>query len=700
MTDHDDNTPEQSAEEDEHTKPTVRIDDDELADIVSEQKKAKPKGRGRGKRPSLASDDSEDETEGPVIELPPVRKADVDESADGPVIELPPIRKADVDESEDGPVIALPPSNKADADAQPSRAKRADDDDDDDDDPFGADIDALDDDSSDDSSDDGATGNSEDEAPKDPPEIDESLIDKDALWVVRRLRAKGYEAYLTGGCVRDVLLGREPKDFDVATAATPNQVRSVFRNCRLVGRRFRLAHVYFPGNKVIETATFRANPLDSHEEDELPEDLLLERDNVFGNIEEDARRRDLTINGLFYDPLAGKVIDFVQGREDIDARLIRTIGDPQIRFQEDPVRIIRAIKFATRLEFGIEKETLQAMKDQVGELARCSPPRLQEEIVRLLTSGHAARAMEMCADVGVFQVLMAELNQGLSVELAPAPVEQPAEPAAEQAADQAPAAEAGADDGDTKKADAQSDGDGNAPVTAASDDDNAPAGGEDATADANAEAVQAPTEGAPAGGESSDDEQRAKTKIVPVPSTPPPPPAAPEDRNARLATLLKTLDEVKERGAEITSAVAFATLLLPVWEAYLLSDQDEEKWLEDLTTAWGERLRLTRRDKDSLSILYGGLEQLSPPNRHGSKARHLVGRPWFREALLLYVISKHASGESLDDVAKWKAIANHYQKPYAALRPGEREPRPRRTRRSRGGSGGGGGRGRGRGRGR
>ncbi|MFZ9888256.1 MAG: poly(A) polymerase, partial [Myxococcota bacterium] len=137
------------------------------------------------------------------------------------------------------------------------------------------------------------------------PEIPLDLIDPEALWVVKRLRAKGYEAYLTGGCVRDLLLGIAPKDFDVATAAHPNQVKAVFRNCRLIGRRFRLAHVYFPDGKVIETATFRANPLDEMED--LPEDLLVERDNVFGTVEDDARRRALTINGLFYDPIAGRV---------------------------------------------------------------------------------------------------------------------------------------------------------------------------------------------------------------------------------------------------------------------------------------------------------------------------------------------------------------------------------------------------------
>jgi poly(A) polymerase len=208
------------------------------------------------------------------------------------------------------------------------------------------------------------------------PEIALDLIDADALWVVKRLRMKGYEAYLTGGCVRDLLLGRKPKDFDVATAAHPNQVRTVFRNCRLIGRRFRLAHVYFANGKVIETATFRANPIeiaaesaestgnestDDIQTDDTPQDYLVERDNVFGNVEQDARRRDLTINGLFYDPVAGKVIDYVDGRRDLEQQLIRTIGDPDIRFQEDPVRIMRAIKFATR--------------PCPAALRSCSPPR-------------------------------------------------------------------------------------------------------------------------------------------------------------------------------------------------------------------------------------------------------------------------------------------------------------------------------------
>src|SRR5687767_9730670 len=169
-------------------------------------------------------------------------------------------------------------------------------------------------------------------------------IDPDAAKVVQRLRRYDFAAYLVGGCVRDLLLGgRKPKDFDVATSATPNELRRLFRNCRIIGRRFRLAHIFF-GSKIIETSTFRANPREGEEETggESPpaegesQDLLIRRDNVFGSAEEDARRRDFTINGLFYDLETGQVIDYVKGMADLEARLVRTIGDPDVRLREDP----------------------------------------------------------------------------------------------------------------------------------------------------------------------------------------------------------------------------------------------------------------------------------------------------------------------------------------------------------------------------
>src|SRR5437868_7526302 len=150
---------------------------------------------------------------------------------------------------------------------------------------------------------------------KAPPEIPEELLDPDAVKVVRRLRRSGFLAYLVGGCVRDLLLGMRPKDFDVATSAHPNEVKETFRNSRLIGRRFRLAHVYFRGGKIIEVSTFRANPLD--ELTDLPQDLLIRHDNVFGDAEEDARRRDFTINALFYDVDEGRVVDHCGGKEDL-----------------------------------------------------------------------------------------------------------------------------------------------------------------------------------------------------------------------------------------------------------------------------------------------------------------------------------------------------------------------------------------------
>ena len=229
--------------------------------------------------------------------------------------------------------------------------------------------------------------------------LDRDAIDPDADRVVHKLTRAGYKAYLVGGCVRDLLLGRTPKDFDVATSATPNEIKAVFRNTRIIGRRFRLAHVFF-GAKIIETATFRANP-----RDEDDQDLLIRRDNVFGTEAEDARRRDFTINGLFYDIEREEVIDHVGGLADLATRLMRTIGGPDIRFQEDPVRMLRAIKFAARLDFGFDPATWRALLRWRGEISKCAPPRLLEEMHRLLRGGAARRSFELMVETGVLAVL-------------------------------------------------------------------------------------------------------------------------------------------------------------------------------------------------------------------------------------------------------------------------------------------------------
>ncbi|HSM93244.1 MAG TPA: polynucleotide adenylyltransferase PcnB [Anaeromyxobacteraceae bacterium] len=232
--------------------------------------------------------------------------------------------------------------------------------------------------------------------PAHEPEIPVERLDPDALRTIARLRHMGHQAFFVGGCVRDLLLDEKPKDFDVATDAHPGEVRAVFRNCRLIGRRFRLAHVYFRGGKVIEVATFRKNPTELGEEGaDEDADLLITRDNVFGTAEEDAVRRDFTVNGLFYDPATGEVIDYVGGREDLEARRIATIGDPEIRMREDPVRALRAIRFASRHGFTIAPDTFEAMRRHAGELARCAPPRVLEETFKILRCGGSARAFEL-----------------------------------------------------------------------------------------------------------------------------------------------------------------------------------------------------------------------------------------------------------------------------------------------------------------
>ena len=250
------------------------------------------------------------------------------------------------------------------------------------------------------------------------PDIDPSKLDPDALKVVNRLLQYGHQAYLVGGCVRDLLVGRTPKDFDVATSAVPSEVRGIFRNCRLIGRRFRLAHVYFKGGKIVEVSTFRANPSEVEEpaeggEGEGKEDFLISDDNVFGTAEQDARRRDFTINGLFYDVAGGRVIDFVGGLRDLRAREVRTIGDPEIRLREDPVRILRAVRFACRLQFDIESRTYAAAEGAVEDLPRCAPPRLLEDTFRILRGGVSSGGLELLAALDALKFLLPPVDAWL-----------------------------------------------------------------------------------------------------------------------------------------------------------------------------------------------------------------------------------------------------------------------------------------------
>lgn len=261
-------------------------------------------------------------------------------------------------------------------------------------------------------------------------------IDPDALKVLYRLHENGYIAYLVGGSVRDLLLERRPKDFDIGTSAQPHQIKKLFRNCWIIGRRFRLAHVKF-GPKTIEVATFRRQVPAADVDAEAAESQTVEvtdenrgnlavvtaparliyRDNTYGTPEEDAFRRDFTVNALFYDIATFSIIDYVGGLRDLEARVIRSIGEPDIRFLEDPVRMLRAVVLAARLEFTIDEPILESIALHKHEIERSAPARLVEEYYKILRSGHAKEALRQLRTTGLLKAITPELatdHEGLS----------------------------------------------------------------------------------------------------------------------------------------------------------------------------------------------------------------------------------------------------------------------------------------------
>ena len=275
--------------------------------------------------------------------------------------------------------------------------------------------------------------------PRSAHPISRRLIDPDALKVLYRLHEHNYVAYLVGGSVRDLLLDRRPKDFDIGTSAHPHHVKKLFRNCWIIGRRFRLAHVKF-GTKTIEVATFRrqvsaattpeaeiaeaeqaelngsAPPAGSADDEALEldarraQDRLIQRDNTYGTPEEDAFRRDFTVNALFYDIGTFSIIDYVGGLEDLNSRLIRCIGEPDVRFLEDPVRMLRAVVLAARLEFTIDAPILESIEIHKHEIARSAPARLLEEYFKILRSGHAREAFGQLRRTGLLRAITPELD--------------------------------------------------------------------------------------------------------------------------------------------------------------------------------------------------------------------------------------------------------------------------------------------------
>ena len=245
---------------------------------------------------------------------------------------------------------------------------------------------------------------------RDQHPVSRKQMSPEVLKVLYRLHRTGHLAYLCGGGVRDLLLGRNIDDFDVVTDAEPKRLKKVFGNCRLVGRRFRIAHIMFKGGKIIEVSTFRKQG----EEEETMDDgnsLLIKRDNTFGSPAEDAFRRDFTINGLYYNVADFSIIDYVDGRADLHAGLIRCIGDPNIRFQEDPIRILRGIRLAATLDFQVEESTWEAMKHQCHHIMECPASRIREEVMKILRRKNSRKGFALLADGGILEHLFPRLDE-------------------------------------------------------------------------------------------------------------------------------------------------------------------------------------------------------------------------------------------------------------------------------------------------
>ncbi len=229
-------------------------------------------------------------------------------------------------------------------------------------------------------------------------------IDTDALWIIQKLHQAGFPTYVVGGGVRDLIMGKKPKDFDIATAARPGQVRRYLRNCLLIGRRFRLAHVRF-GSKIIEVATFRSGENDG--------DLIV-RDNQWGTAQDDVQRRDFTVNGLFYDPFEQTILDYVGGYSDLLARTLKTIGDPTQRFHQDPVRMLRLLKFRARFDLTIDEKTYSALLSCKDALRMSSPARVLEELLRMLESGYSKPFFTELVSTELLKTILPDLHHHLT----------------------------------------------------------------------------------------------------------------------------------------------------------------------------------------------------------------------------------------------------------------------------------------------
>jgi len=245
--------------------------------------------------------------------------------------------------------------------------------------------------------------------------VRKTSMDEDALKIVHRLNKFGYKSYLVGGCVRDLLLGRKPKDFDVVTSATPNQIRGVFNNCRIIGKRFKIVHIMFKG-KVIEVSTFRSLPEHRLKKAKSDKDYLIKRDNNYGTAKEDAARRDFTINALYFDPRNESIIDYVGGVEDIQEKVLRPIGDPEISFREDPVRMLRAIKFSILHGLEMDKKIKVSIKKNRFEIEKASQSRMLEEYNKIFRTWKTSLIFQGLAENHLLDVIFAEALENIKRE--------------------------------------------------------------------------------------------------------------------------------------------------------------------------------------------------------------------------------------------------------------------------------------------
>ena len=476
--------------------------------------------------------------------------------------------------------------------------------------------------------------------------LDRAAIDPDADRVVRKLNRAGFKTYLVGGCVRDLLVARTPKDFDVATSATPNEIKATFRNSRIIGRRFRLAHVFF-GSKIIEVSTFRANP-----RDEDDHDLLIRRDNVFGTETEDARRRDFTINGLFYDVEREEVIDHVGGLADLDAKLIRTIGDPDTRFQEDPVRMLRAIKFAARLGFGFEEATWRAMLRWRGEISKCAPPRLLEEMHRLIRGGAARRSFELMVETGVMAVLspyLAGLREGDGAPTIAPPVTMtislPTIPMLEYV-DEDPA-EHDPDDPDElermAKAAAKAEGRATTENPELADDEDDEDDDLDLELDAEEQAwhqvwADEPIARPPAAA------QHVRLSFAPSGGD------LVQRRELAWQTLVE-VDRAVTDARDPSNAVAFGAVLAPfIFGGDELRGADLHGAIAELVHPVIVQLHVTRKDSERLRYLLIAQRKLQIAKKKGTQAELMGGRDLIDDAVLLFELLERAAGRELGEV--------------------------------------------------